>query len=131
MVKFFALQSYQIEDFWEQILPFLLDMKGDWSPDDVKEELIESRAQLWGLMDDQIRAIVVTKLQIEGSVKRCLIWIASGKGFLSHGRSLLSEVIEPWAREHACSYVQAIGRAGWGRVLPDYAETGRVYGKNL
>ena len=130
-MRIFALQPCHIDHYWDQILPLLLTVKGDWSPDDVKEELLESRAQLWGQMGDSIEGIIITKLQIEGSVKRCVIWIAAGKGLLKEGRKLLSEIIEPWAAKQMCSYISVVGRKGWGRALPDYTEVARMYEKVL
>jgi hypothetical protein len=80
--------------------------------------------------DEKITGVIITRVESVGSRKRCLVWIAAGDG-LTRGKELLSKVIEPWARDAGCKYMQINGRKGWIRALPDYRQTAIVMEKRL
>ena len=127
--SFSCIASREVDSFWPLIEPLLEKVKDrDWVPEDVRHQIRSQKAQLWVV--GKFDGVLVTKLEVTGSVKRCVLWIASGEG-LKIGKELLYEVIEPWARQHGCSYVQLIGRKGWKRALPDYRECAIMYEKTL
>lgn len=130
--EFFALQSYQVSDFWPQIRPLLSRVKRrDWDHESIETMLTSAQAQCWGLIKGgAIFGVIITRIENIGSRKRCLVWIAAGEG-LSRGRELLSGVIEPWAKANGCEYMQINGRKGWLRALPDYSQTAIVMEKRL
>ncbi len=126
-VRFFALQSSQIDDYWEWIEPLLQKVKqSEWTPDDVKEELKAQRAQLWGIPG----SLWITKIEEVGNTKRGVVWIAAGDD-LKTGLRYFRGYTEPWLKSQGCKYIQLIGRHGWLRVLPDYREAGIVLEKSL
>jgi hypothetical protein len=112
----FTLKSYEIEDSWAEIEPFLEFGCIEWTPEFVKEELMAARAQLWCL-GDPIRGIVITQI-LNTPHRWGLLWIASGKG-LEEGMQMLLEHIEPWLWKQGCEFIQIAGRRGW-KVLPGY-----------
>ena len=125
----FTLQANQIEDFWHRIEPLLLRVKDPgWTPEDVKQTLINAHAQLWGMGD--FDAIWITKIERTGQTLWALLWITAGTG-LEEGLELFHTYTEPWLKSLGCEFVQIIGRKGWKRALPDYEERGIVLVKEL
>lgn len=124
----FTLHSYEIADNWLWISSFLRRVeRPDWTFENVRSELENARAQLWGAHCGGIpRGIWITR--IEGD--RGLLWIAAGEP-LDVGLRLFNEHTVPWLKSKGCKYVQIIGRKGWKRVLPDYEDVGIVLERRL
>lgn len=134
-VDVFTLQSSEIERAWPWIEKFLDRVPAhDWEPEDVKRDLMAAKAQLWGAIgapgDPYIKGIWVTRIERSHSKTYGTLWIASGSP-LDDGLRLYREHTEPWLKEKGCEFVQIFGRAGWGKVLKDFREVGRVYVKDL
>lgn len=125
--KFFALQATQIDAYWPWIESLLKRVEQtEWTPDDVRKELKEQRAQLWGIPG----SLWITRIEQVGSSKRGVIWIAAGDD-LKTGLRYFKGYTEPWLKAQGCKYIQLIGRKGWMRVLSDYRNTGIVMEKSL
>jgi hypothetical protein len=130
--EFFTLPSDQIDSAWGWIRRFLDRVPSyDWTPEDVRHDLITAQAQLWCLSggDSLVTGIVITRIENYHSTRYGLLWIAAGKG-IEDGVAVL-EPIEQWFKKMGCQFVQITGRKGWGRALPDYQERARVYVKEL
>lgn len=132
MADVFTLQSYQINDWWPHIEPFLSRVeRPDWTPEGVRAELEQSMAQFWGMADDsRLLAVWITKVQETSRGKRGLLWIAAGSE-LHDGLALFRLHTEPWLKAQGCRSIQILGRKGWQRVLPDYDDVGIVLEKVL
>jgi hypothetical protein len=86
---------------------------------------------LWGMHDEgHPIAIWVTKIETTPTAVRGLLWIAAGEP-LNEGLALFREHTEPWLKEKGCTFIEIVGRRGWGKVLPDYEETATVFVKEL
>ena len=132
MAEVFTLQSSEIASHWSWIEPFL-DRIPDpgWTPEGVKQDLEESQAQLWGMIENSKPvAIWVTKIETTRASTRGLLWIAAGES-LEAGLALFMAHTEPWLKEKGCTSVYIVGRRGWGRVLSDYAEVATMFSKEL
>jgi hypothetical protein len=128
----FTLQSYEIDQNWGWICGYLETVDdAPWEPEDVRDDLLNERAQLWSVhAGGHPLGVVITKLGKVGETPCGNIWIAAGSA-LADGLKLLSDHIEPWFKAKGCKFVEVGGRKGWGKVLPDYRETGRIFVKDL
>ena len=132
MAEVFALQSYDIAPNWHLIEPLLkrVEVK-DWTPEFVKGELEQAKAQLWGFQDHvRLRGVWITMLEETGRGRRGLLWIAAGEG-LEEGLRLFNEHTVPWLKQQGCKSIRVIGRKGWERVLSDFKNVGTILDKEL
>lgn len=128
----FTFLSHEIESNWHLIEPFLrLVENPDWTIDEVKAELVQAKAQCWGMHDGiRISGVWITKLEEPARGRRGLLWIAAGEP-LEEGLRLFNEHTLPWFKSMGCKSIRVIGRKGWERVLPDFENTGTVLDKEL
>lgn len=131
----FTLQREDIEAAWWWIEKFLRKVEAwDWTPDEVKADLLEGKAQLWGSFGEGanplIKAIWVTRIENTQTKRFGLVWIAAGEG-LEEGLKLYQDHTEPWFETQGCEFVQVNGRSGWVKVLKGYEERARVLVKDL
>ena len=134
-VEILTLQAEDIEVSWEWIRTFLRRVKRhDWSEEDVKSELLEGKAQLWGAIGGtgglRVTGIWITKIQQSKTLKWGVVWIAAGDG-IENGLRLYEKYTEPWFRLLGCQFVEIIGRAGWKKVMKGFDERARVFVKVL
>jgi hypothetical protein len=79
-------------------------------------------AQLFDAGDGQ--SVIVTRLTKEAGGLVCEVtWAAGAMAPLLRRHD---EVVE-WARRMGADRMRIVGRAGWGRVLPAYRETARIF----
>lgn len=128
----FTLQKERIDEFWPVILPFLLTFEApDWTPHQVYDQLVDGRAQLWGIAEPTgIKGIWITRIHNTATATYGLVWIAAGTG-LDAGVPKFLECTETWFREKDCEYIEIQGRKGWERVLPGYKPHAIVFRKRL
>lgn len=121
-MNLFALQSYQIDEWWPAILPLIKraeERQVEWNADLVRMRLLEAQAQFWGIeKEGNLVGAFVTTIEEGASGLMGRVWIAAGH--LSDGLDYYREIIEPWFREKGCRYIVIDGRVGWKRILKDY-----------
>jgi hypothetical protein len=117
----FTLLSHQIGKHWPAILRLLNRIEdADWTSDQVYEDLISARAQLWGIAaNGEIQGIWITRIEKTPRDLYGLVWIAAGDG-LEVGLYHFLNMTEEWFKEKGCRYVEVSGRKGWQKVLPNY-----------
>lgn len=100
------------------------------SIDQVLDDLVNRRAQLWLCVRDDIPEMaLVTVLTIYPSRRVCQIAFAGGQDARFWVQHL--HTIEEFAEANDCTSVEWFGRRGWGRLRPDYLEQGTVYSKEI
>lgn len=119
-VEIFTIQSNQIGKWWPVVLGFLLKIKdAEWTTDDVYEDIVNTRAQVWGAaIGNQILGIAVTKILVTAKAKYGLVWICAGEGI--HEGISVYPIIESWFKEMGCKYIEIQGRPGWKKLMTDY-----------
>lgn len=99
---------------------------GTHSVQDVFDEVLAGRAQLWSTDD----AVIITEV-IDYPRKRVLrFWIAAGE---LEPVLALSRQIYPWAQQLGCECAQMTGRKGWTKALQseEWAPTLVLYERAL
>jgi hypothetical protein len=137
-VTFTGIPTDRVDEFWPQAEPFLwraiLLTGGDETLTSVRNDLRDGHRQLWMAFDDPTMAAAVmavtTRLVTFGSGRmKCEIAHIGGDeldrwlGFLP--------VIEAHAKSEGCCGMRLIGRRGWVKMLPLYAESAVVLEKPL
>lgn len=98
--------------------------------DSVLSDIAGDRAQLWAAMQgDEVHALVVTRIVQYDRCSSFAIQLCGGHGALSWV-GLIGE-LEHHARHLGCRFMELQGRAGWARLLPDYASRGIALAKEL
>ena len=117
-------------DWWHWVRDLLLpaiNRAGEYTEEQVREQLATKDAQLWVAVEDVIELAVVTRISVRARGSVCEIWLLGGK---SPDRWMhFLDVIEQAARERGCAGMEVVGRAGWERMLPDYRRTAVVLKK--
>lgn len=129
----YYIQHEQLETVWPQVAPLiepsLAYADSKYSLDSVKQLLETHQAQLWVDYHEGYRSAGVTQIIDYPDKKVCLILFIGGGDLAMYQRYL--PIIEIWAMENGCQAVEVIGRAGWGKVLPDYERIHVVLRKSL
>lgn len=97
---------------------------GGFDDQDIFVALEAGDMQLWQCS----QGIVVTEIRVYPQTKACLIVLCAGADMETWIHNI--RIIEWWAKEQGCSVVEAYGRAGWRKWLPDY-ETRAMFMKDL
>jgi hypothetical protein len=86
---------------------------------------------LWLAADEggKVHAAEVTQIVDFPKGKTCCLVMTGGKGMRSWLWML--DEIELWAAKQGCTRMSAVGRKGWGRVLPDYEQIAIIFEKRL
>lgn len=100
----------------------------DYEP--LERAIRSGMALMWlAVRDQKILAVAVTELQGSAGRKVCLVSAVAGR---SRDEWLcLSAGIEKYAKAEGCQALQAVGRQGWKRVLPDWKLKSIVIEKDL
>lgn len=126
LAEAFVVPSDQVEVAWPEISRIVSRVTDlPWSLDDIKTELLERRAQVFGIREGtEVLGVVLTRIERTPSRTYGLIWLAAGSG-ISAGFKMLREYIEPWLfDEMGCEWVELMGRKGWQKLMPDYEFAG-------
>ena len=99
---------------WERVKGFLEPALGDTHTlDDVYEEIVNHRAELWPLPNGAL----VTQVASYPRKRVLRVWLAGGDlDEFKRGVPFLDDI----ARELGCDGIEIEGRKGWERVLMDY-----------
>jgi hypothetical protein len=101
------------------------------------QDVRTGEAQLWCLVDEeeQLAGAIVTRVveYMNGNTVLLLqLGATAGKSRLDHDCiRLIFEHLEGVGRMLGCGSVRIEGRMGWGRILRDYDEIGRIYEKKI
>lgn len=128
----FVVPRDQVAEAWKALGPIVSRVTDvPWTPADVLAQLIEGKAQAWGMRDDTgVRCVLITRVESTMTTRYGILWIAAGSGIVD-GMQLFREYIEPWFfDDQGCEWIDIHGRRGWARLLQDYEEAAVVLRKN-
>lgn len=113
MIAFSGVPSSEIEKVWPEVEPLVSRACAlghvDFTPEDVKKELIARDAQLWIVGD--LDGVCVTRIEVRPERKVAVLHLVAGNdlecwiGF--------ENVLCDWAKEQGCRVIEATGRLGW------------------
>jgi hypothetical protein len=130
---FFPIMPSAVAVAWPHIEPLLAEFTEKTcliTPADVLKQATQGEVQLWAYHDGEFRAVVATRIYTNAVGRVCQLYICIG-----HDVSELLEggylQIERWARDIGCYAMEIVGRKGWLRALPGFAEKAVVMEKRL
>jgi len=133
-MRMFALAPDQVAQTWPDYCELIeaFERRGDLKAEQVREEAIAGKLQIWGLQDEsKVHGIVATQIMDTARGYVCEIPLAVGNAPVGFQKRLLEE-IGKWARdEQRCVAVRMQGRKGWLRRFPYFRPTGVVAEWNL
>jgi len=117
-----TFQSYEIEENWDKIEPFvkrvLQKIELCYSIENIKDSLKAKKMQLWtSYVGTQLKGVCITRITIHPKNYKFLeIVLAAGN------LQALPELkqIEQWGKDNQCKLIKFEGRKGWARALKDY-----------
>lgn len=119
-----SIPANALPNIWAKVQPFL-DLCADGSSGKFKtRDIVRGIAcgefQLWGeaTAEEEIIAIVVTRLVVYPQLKACELVGCTGRGREDWTDHLA--YIEEWARRNGCHIMQPVARRGWERVLKSH-----------
>ena len=131
--KCYTLDDARIDYYWTEIekllreIPVFSDL---YEPQDIYNLAKMGQFQIWALSDGEIRAIVVTTINVFPKAKVFQILGVSGERFLDLWDE--ADATFEWiARDAGCHYIKAIARKGFGRAKKSGEVEGVFISKKL
>lgn len=125
----FQVPHWDVATLWPRAAGCLqkaLARQTEWELDDIREQLLAQRMQLWVV---PWTLAVVTQIQTYPGVRLCMLVLCGGEHLQAYKADL--GAIEAWAKALGCDEMRVQGRRGWGRVYPDYEEIATIMRRKL
>lgn len=107
---------------WPVVAPILIRairIYGEYTLEEVFEDLIARKKQLWVGGKTSITAVLITEIFNQDNGQRfCHVSLCAGDGAIDCIPHL--ETVEKWAKESGCNRIEIAGRRGWAKLLKDY-----------
>jgi len=121
--RVFIARPDEVESFWPLVVDHLKKAvphtEGEIEPADMLPELIRGEMQLWFSVEDrQVTAAMVTQIIPYPRKKVLRILSIGGEGMARWMKHF--PMVEEFAKQTGCSSIEAWGRKGWLRALPDW-----------
>lgn len=118
-MSFVQVQPYEVLGVWPKVRPLIqkavdTEEMPHLSPEDLLNELIYGRQQLW--LGE--KAAVVTQIQTYPQCKSCVLTFCGGDDMQSWFAEAHAK-IKAWATLNGCQEVLVVGRPGWEKFFPD------------
>ena len=132
--KAFLARPDEVEVFWPLVVDHLAlatpHSEGEIEPEDMLPELIKGEMQLWFSVEDrQVTAAMVTQIIPYPRKKVLRILSIGGEGMARWMKHF--PMIEKFAKQIGCSSIEAWGRKGWLRALPDWKCSYHIFTKEI
>ncbi len=119
----FITRPDEVEVFWPLVVDHLKKAvphsEGEMEPEDMLPELIKGEMQLWFSVEDRtVTAAMVTQIIPYPRKKVLRILSIGGEGMARWMKHF--PMVEEFAKQTGCSSIEAWGRKGWLRALPDW-----------
>jgi hypothetical protein len=128
-LRMFCLSADEVERCWDDFahhLERLTQCGADLTPQEIRENALKSRQQIWGLQDSQaVQGVAITEILATSSGLTCLIVGACGSASKAMMHRLHDEIAR-WAKSLGCTRVRIHGRRGWLRFDRRYRPTAMV-----
>ena len=130
------LQEAAVRDVWPKIAGYLLEALecdgGKMRPDDVLEQIAQGLMGLYVVQDfatGEILAAIACEVQEYPNANVFNVAYLGGRE-LYRWAHLFGD-LEAEAVRLGCPIVRITGRAGWGRIYPDYKEISRIFERRV
>ncbi len=134
-VEFVAIGPGDIGQLWklaEKHIDLATKLTEKIDTQDIEQKCLLGDMQLWLAVDEHhIYAALITEILTYVSGWKVVRMLACGGDNMQLWKDELDRTITKFARDERCDAVEIIGRAGWGRVYPEYIEIERVFSKPL
>ena len=119
----FIARPNEVEVFWPLVVDHLKKAvphsEGEIEPEDMLPELVKGEMQLWFSVEDRnVTAAMVTQIIPYPRKKVLRILSIGGEGMARWMKHF--PMVETFAKQTGCSSIEAWGRKGWLRALPDW-----------
>ena len=117
--RIFLLSPEQIDEHWPNIAKLMVECPGYYdyfTPEWTYSKAKSGDLQIWGMMDDAIRGIIVTQIMVFPAQKVFEILGAAGVGLVEF-LDEMDQVFEFIAADAGCSTIMARCRPGLERLL--------------
>lgn len=109
--------------FWsiakQYLEPSIKLSRGAFDAEDIYNLIIDKKAQLWGVHDGDLKAVIVTEIIIYPKVKRLRLFLLGGHE-MCNWEDMVSDTFDRFAKENGCDGIELLGRQGWVKNLKQY-----------
>jgi len=117
-----GVMSKDVDTWWPYVRDYIQEALehslGEYSLKDINEACSEASMQLWIATSNKVDAVCVTKIN-QYPQKRVFVMLLSGglpfSSWIEEGEAIMNA----YAKENNCDYVQLFGRKGWTRKMKD------------
>ena len=122
-----------VETIWDSVRKLITKTNDDVLNDnDIKGYLLNGDYTLWVAIDEESKDVVAamtTEFAYYPRDKVCRVVTLAGERMKEWIGNL--DMVEDWAKEQGCNYLDMYGRRGWIKVLPDWKEDSVLLRKKL
>lgn len=130
MSTFFRVAVENVGELWPQVEPLVTQgLRGIPTHDaeDVRKLIYAHECHLWVQVDmPVVEAIVVTQFKAYPKGVALLAWIISALPEPGFETEETLWALSAWARSHNCKWLEASGRHGWVRRIPQAVVEGLI-----
>lgn len=114
---------------WPQVEPMAISaLRGivTHTADDVRRRVLSNQATLWVQWSGPVEAFAVTEF-VSYPAGLCLrVWLCGARKGNPLAIDRFSVALKEWAAANDCRWIEAVGRVGWTRIIPDVTIEGVV-----
>jgi len=122
-----------VESVWDSVKNLITKTNDDVLNDnDIKGYLLNGDYTLWVAIDEESKDVVAamtTEFAYYPRDKVCRVVTLAGERMKEWIGNL--DMVEDWAKEQGCNYLDMYGRRGWIKVLPNWKEDSVLLRKKL
>jgi len=122
-----------VESVWGSVKNLITKTNDDVLNDnDIKGYLLNGDYTLWVAIDEESKDVVAamtTEFAYYPRDKVCRVVTLAGERMKEWIGNL--DMVEDWAKEQGCNYLDMYGRRGWIKVLPNWKEDSVLLRKKL
>ncbi len=96
-----------------------VDRTDDVTIEEIEAGLESGQAQLWAVLEGELRLAGVTQLIRTKWGRQCFIWQLAGDDFAEFGPAL-TDAVTVWAKAEGCASIEGNMRPGFAKFLTDW-----------
>ena len=129
------LEEQGVRDAWPKVEGFIREAleRDGWKvrPSDLMQQIASGEIGLYVVRDEGGEILGAVACEVQEYPNANVFNIAYCGGHELHRWAHLLGNLEAEAARYGCETVRITGRAGWGRVFPDYHEVQRVFERKV